>query len=59
MTQRSRAEYEAEMEMIAKGNMTTDVQKGNMMLNVIADILLDIREKLFNPDMKGPAEPRA
>lgn len=59
MTQKTRSEYEMEIDQIAKANMHTDVQKTNMMLHVVADILLDIREKLFNPDMKASAEPRS
>lgn len=59
MTQKPRGEYEMEIHDIGQGNMHTDGQKTNALLGVIAKILLDIREKLFNPDMKAPAEPRS
>lgn len=52
MTQKTRADYEQAITAIGQSTLHTQEMKTNIMLNVIADILLDIREKLFNPDMK-------
>lgn len=53
MTQKSRDEYEDDMRAIDQDNLHTAEQKSLAFLRVVAEILLDIREKLFNPDMKN------
>jgi hypothetical protein len=52
MATKTRQQYEAEIGAVPLLPMHTQEMKTLAMLEIIANILLDIRQKLFNPDMK-------
>ena len=53
MTQKPREDYETEMNTITDSSKHTMEQKQQLTLALVLEVLLDIREKLFNPDMKS------
>lgn len=53
MTQVSREQYESDAMTVMTANTHVTEQKTNQLLLIVISVLLDIREKLFNPDLKA------
>lgn len=49
---KSREEYSEEIGTIENLTNYTDSQKQSKMIAIMVEILLDIKEKLYNPDLK-------